>query len=113
MSPRNATVAVGDRKLNLPVRAIEAEDGTVSAFAFTDAYELLNAWKDAAPTQRNFGWTGDENDLEPETVLVFWIDSRGNLATEYISPVYDGAGVHNAYPAEEFDALIDVTVELQ
>lgn len=88
------------------------EDGNAQLLLrFDETYAVLDVWKERDPDHRNFGWTNDADDIEPETAFVVWVDPQGILRTEYLEPFFDGATTHNSYSVEELGRVSGIEIE--
>ena len=77
--------------------------------SFGDTYRVLDEWAKLAQERRGFRFGGEEDDTEPDKVVIAEAVGRPlsspRLALEELHPFWDGERVHNEY---ELDRLSDV-----
>lgn len=83
-----------------PFRLADEDGETHLLIPFENAHDVLNAWKELNPAQRDFRYGRDESDGEPSTVIVIWSTSQ-TLYVHDIDPFWDGVGEINAYRLED------------
>lgn len=88
------------------------EDGNPQrVLPFSAAHDVLETWRKLDADHRNFGWTGDADDTEPETAFAVWVDAQGKLQIEYLPPFWDGSMSHNAYDLDVLGSVTGIAIE--